>query len=242
MRKILLALIGLSMFAGLLAGCGGGQQTSAAPGVSAPQQTKAAQQAEEKAPAATNDVKSLLAKTKDIKTLSFTMVTLVDGKEIGKAKMWQKEPKFKMEFTDGAEKGIMLMDQAQKVAYMYLPSENMAMKIDMTQAESKAKKSPLEYDDELTDDSKYKVLGDETIRGEDCKVIEVQEKDGTAKLWLSKKSGLPLRAEAKSATETSTVDFLDYKTDNIADSEFELPSGVQVMDMNQITAGMPKGQ
>jgi hypothetical protein len=43
---------------------------------------------------------------------------------------------------------------------------------------------------------------------------------------------MPLRVETTSGTETIIVEFLNFTIGNIDDSMFQLPAGVQIMDMS----------
>ncbi|MBC9784317.1 outer membrane lipoprotein carrier protein LolA [Heliobacterium chlorum] len=235
MKKVFSVLLGTILVATLISGCGGGQQTQPST------QTSSTSHQEAQAPNTSDDLKTLLAKTKDIKTISYTMVMTSDGKELAKSKMWMKGPKLKMEMSDGPMKGIFYVDSDKKVAYTYIPEQNTAMKMDMAQFESKKNKTPLDYGEQLeTDETKYSILGDQELRGELCKVIETKDKENVSKLWISKNLGLPIRVESKDNGTLSTIDFIDFETADIPDGQFELPTGVQIVDMNDLMKGMPK--
>ncbi|WP_170291654.1 LolA family protein [Heliobacterium mobile] len=237
MKKVFSVLLGTVLAATLISGCGGGQQTPSST------QTSSASHQEAQAPSTSDDLKTLLAKAKDIKTISYTMVMTGDGKELAKSKMWMKGQKVKMEMSDGAMKGTFYVDSAKKVAYTYIPEQNTAMKMDMAQFENKKSKTPLDYGEQLeADETKYSVIGDEDLRGEPCKVVEAKDKDAVSKLWISKKLGMPIRVESKNNGTLNTIDFIDFETADIPDSQFELPAGVQIVDMNDLMKGMPKAE
>lgn len=231
MKKAFQLIICLIMAAALLAGCGGAKSTSGKQDPGTPKSGETAVKEE-----------SIFAGAKDIKSISFDMAMTSGGKEMSKGKTWIEGKKSKMQFaTVTGEKMVMYVDAEKNTAYSYMPDQNMATKIDFAQAESQAKNSPLDYSEEYGKDSaKYKVLGEETVNGYACKVLEVTEQEGPAKIWVSKDYSIPARVETRAEGQTITMDYTNIKLDDIPDSEFELPPGVKVVDMGQMTNNPPQ--
>ncbi|AQS57663.1 LolA family protein [Desulforamulus ferrireducens] len=230
MRKLLQMVLLLGALALFFVGCGGDQ-------------TAADKPAEEKAKTETasqsgDNLASLFAKAEDIKCLSYSITMSSEGKQMLNGKMYLKGNKTKMEFSAEGMSAIMFVDTEEKVAYNYLPSEQMATRIDFSQAVSQMQKSPLDYNDQYREEQ-YKIVGEEKVNGYDCKAVEVTSSEGLVKMWVSKEYGIPVRIESVSEGKPATIDFTDIKLDELPDSEFALPAGVQVIDMQDMMKNLP---
>ncbi|MFZ5642874.1 MAG: LolA family protein [Bacillota bacterium] len=234
MKKVFQLFLCIVVATALLAGCGGSKETSG-------KQDPGAQKASETGSKG-GDLKSIFAGAKEIKALSYDMAMTSEGKQMSKGKTWIKEKKSKMEFTSPTgETMVMYADDEKKVAYNYMPDQKMATKIDFAQAQSQTKESPLDYSEEYGKDSaKYKEVGEETVNGYKCKVLEVAEQEGQVKVWVTTEYGIPARVETRAEGKLITMDFTNIKVGDIPDSEFELPAGTQVMDMGQMMKSLPQ--
>lgn len=234
MKKLFYLLTCIILATGLLTACGGDKAQ--------PEKPAAEEKKAQETPKGEETLKSLFANSKEIKAMSFTMVVTADGKTLTSGKMWVKGNKFKMENSaEGMDTAIFYADGDKKIAYSYIPSQQMATKMDYGQAETQTQYSPLDYSEEYGNDEKmdFKVVGTEVVNGYKCEVIEMVDKEGTAKLWVSKELGLPIKIESKTGGSHTVMEYKDIQVGNIPDSEFELPAGVQVVDMNEMMKNLP---
>ena len=121
-----------------------------------------------------------------------------------------------------------------KELYTYLPDENMAMKIDFSQA----MKSATEEVGAIVDYNPT-VFGTETIDGKLCIVVEYVTPEGTAKMWIWQEHGFPVRMEMVTPEGTVRTDWMNIEFVDIPDNMFELPAGVKIMKMPGGIPGMP---
>jgi len=74
--------------------------------------------------------------------------------------------------------------------------------------------------------------GTEVISGHNCNVWEGITTEGTGKVWVAIDTGWPLKFETTYAGETMTMEFKELDLNpSIPDSVFQLPTGVEIMDM-----------
>jgi hypothetical protein len=84
-----------------------------------------------------------------------------------------------------------------------------------------------------------KLLGTENLNGYEAEKYEVtdikaNDQERQVIMWISKKSGMPLRIESSAKSYT-----LDIKEGGVNDALFEVPTGYQKMNM---PAGMPNSK
>ncbi|MTI80490.1 MAG: DUF4412 domain-containing protein [Firmicutes bacterium] len=236
MKQIIRLLFLVVMTFLLLTGCGGDTNT-AGEGKSSGEPPK--QEANKQSG---DNLTSLFANAKGIKAISYNMVMSLDGQLLSQGRVWVKGEKTKMEFNAEGMNAIMYVDMSEQVAYNYLPSEQMAMKTDFSQAKSQIKGSPLEYSKEYSSNNKYEKIGTEQVNGYTCEGIVLDENGEPVTVWVSKDYGIPVKVESIIDGKKATIDFSDIKVGDIPDSDFELPPGVEVMDMNQMMGDFPNMQ
>jgi len=149
--------------------------------------------------------------------------------------------KMRQESEIEGRKMIVLGDSTASM-YAYYPDENSAMKIDMSDSE---------FADQVEDDpyamledvvGSVKVVGYETIDGKKTVIVEYTldetESDVTTKMWIWEKHGIPIKVVTTNAGYgTTTVEFRNIEIGNIDDSLFELPAGVNVVDLESMFQG-----
>jgi outer membrane lipoprotein-sorting protein len=177
----------------------------------------------------------LVSKGEAITSIYFEMATSMPGQDAVTVKMWVKnQTKIRAEMTAEGETVIIISDMNEGVMYMYYPSQNMAMK--MTTDTGTTFDDPFE---DLGDMLDYNpdIVGTETFDGKPCMVVTYDMPGtGTVKAWIWTEYGFPLKIETTTSEGTMTVVFTNMSFDPIDDSMFELPAGVQIMDM---TGGIP---
>lgn len=161
-----------------------------------------------------------------IDSVYYDMVITTPGAPQMTTKMWLKQNKMKTETTVEEQTAITIYDGDAGVMYVYMPEENMAYKMtyDPTTTESAVEESQsiINYD--------YHELGTETIDGKECLVVEYTYEQTTTKVWIWKEHGFPIKTETTTAEGTFIVEYKNISFDDILDSEFELPAGVEIIE------------
>lgn len=225
MQKKSLVLIVLAMFlaAGLgLAGCS--KEKAASPGGES--QPTATQNTDGKKGDAS--LEGLMKSAKNVKGMSyemFTTITSPEGTHTSSGKIWISGEKFRLEGETAGVKSIMITDN-QGDMYMVNMTEKTAMKFPATDDQTEPANA---WADEELD--KMKVVGKEKVDGHNCTVVEVTEEDSITKMWLRQDIGMPVKTESKSDDATIVIENKNFKIGAQPDSLFELPAGVQVMEM-----------
>ena len=129
------------------------------------------------------------------------------------------------EATVEGEATVMLMDLDAQTMYMYMPSQGMAFKLTFEEPESAVEEaqSILGYNPVI--------IGTETLDGKVCLVVEYTVEGSTAKMWIWKDQGFPIRAEITTTEGTIIMEYANIEFVDIPDSMFELPEGVQIQEI-----------
>jgi outer membrane lipoprotein-sorting protein len=155
-------------------------------------------------------------------TVRYDMITTVSGQMTMTVKYWMKNKKVRAEMPDTGV--ITLMDMDAHTMYMYTPATNTAIKI--VYNTSQAPENPNQILDYTPN-----IVGTETIDGKVCTVIEYNYTQANVKTWIWNDKGYPVRMESTSNGVTSIVEWKNFDFSDIADSMFELPEGVEVIDV-----------
>ncbi len=172
----------------------------------------------------------ILGKAKGMTSLKYDMVATAPGEAAVTIKMWRKGNKMRMEGTFEGKSMVYLVNVDEQLAYMYFPAENTAMKIGLGEAQEAAGESPTEQSESIV---KYNpvTLGTETLDGKSCLVIEYTTETDDVKMWVWTEYGLPIKTESTTAEGTSVVELKNIESGDISDSIFELPAGVQLIEI-----------
>jgi len=128
-----------------------------------------------------------------------------------------------MEFTAGGMTTVQLIDYDAKTMYMYIPDQNMAMKMDISQAVASPTESIAQY--------QPVVIGTETLDGKVCLVVEYTAAGTKTKSWIWKEKGFPIRMETAGPQGTMVIELKNIEFVDIPDSMFQLPAGVPIVTM-----------
>ena len=172
----------------------------------------------------------ILGNAAGITSFKYDMVATTPSEAAVTMKMWRKENKMRMEGTFEGQSMVYLVDAGKQLAYTYFPSENMAMQIDMSKAQKTAGESPTEQSESVMDYNPVTV-GTEVLDGKTCLVIEYSTQTENVKMWVWTKHGLPIKTETATTKGTSVVELKNIDFGSISDSMFELPAGVQLMQI-----------
>lgn len=181
---------------------------------------------EEKAESLTD----ILGKVKDIVSYKYDAVITAPGEAAVTAKFWLKGYKMRWEGTYEGKNVVYLLDTGKQTAYLYIPAQNIAMKMNFAKAKGTVGESPTEQSESV---EKYNpvTVGTEVLDGKTCLVIEYTDATGKTKMWIWTRYGIPIRTEGTTAEGTTVVEIKNIDFGDISDSMFELPAGVQIMEI-----------
>ncbi len=174
----------------------------------------------------------------DFSEISFEQVVTTPNTPPHTLKLFLKQGKMRAEVQAEGQQMIWIGDNAAKVAYMWLPAENVAMKVPLEQFEEQVGGEP-EIDVVARQAMTGKLVGSETIDGKVCDVYEYETPDGKAKAWLWREKAFPLRVEVTGAGGKVVSEMKNVQFGNVPDNLFQLPAGVQVMDFGALPGLMP---
>lgn len=178
----------------------------------------------------TESLTDVLAKAKNITSFKYDMIVTAPGQTAVTQKMWLKEKKMRMEMTSQGQNLVYLVDMNELLAYLYTPAENMAMKMNFSKAQQTVGESPTEQSGSVMQYNPV-TLGTEVLDGKTCLVIEYTSGTDKTKMWVWTKYGLPIKTETTTAQGKSIVELKNIEFGDISDSMFELPAGVQIMQI-----------
>jgi len=173
----------------------------------------------------TETLGEILSKAGDIASVKYDLIMTSEGMPSTTQKVWLKKNKMKTETTVEKNTQISIIDMDAKTIYMYLPAQNIATKMDF----SDAPESPIESVENVENYNPV-VIGSETIDGKACIVYEVTVEGTKVKYWVWKERGFPIKVEAETSEGKVTTEYKNIEFEDIPDSVFELPKGVQIMD------------
>lgn len=160
-------------------------------------------------------------------TVQYDLVMQQPGMSQGiTTKVYTKGKKSRMEMQAGGTQSMTIFDGVQ--AYMYIPSQNMAVAVPM-----QAARSQVPMIEDYQKDCQY--LGDETVDGKYCGVYNCAKGASPVKMWIDKAMDFPAKTESQGATAYYKNVVFDAP---IEDGMFSLPAGVKPQDMATMMQGM----
>jgi len=215
-----------------LAACGGGTKESG----SNPQGEEDAAVESSGNEGDTLSLGALFAKSENVEGMTYDF-TLQSKKQEMSGKFWMQGDKFKFESMMEGQKVITIFDGS--TVYNCIPDQNMAVKVAMDAISQP--ETPLEKAESF-EEGNAKLLETTVYDGVKCKVVSISGPDGQeeAKMWVREDYGIPVKVEVTEADGSKTV--MEYKNLEIGPppaGTFELPSGIEVMDMSNMIEQMP---
>lgn len=236
----------------LLWGCGGGD-ASPEPAESetpAPVEEPAAEPEPQESPAAEEgqdiseaELAQLFGSGQAMDEMYYEMTMTgleVDGAQ---TRIWLKEGRMRSESEMEGQLFIMIYDD--EAVYTLDTQSKMAMKISSEMGMDETM-DPYTADDFTgdVDDQNLQYLGREEINGIPCHVVQsVDTESGHGvKMWLHEDYGFPMRVEslATNPDEQYIMEVTEFEVGNVADSQFEIPSDYQIIDMGEMFQNMPE--
>lgn len=228
----ILAWVMVVLVMALLAGCGSSESGS----------SQADQAIDKKAeqPADAITMADLTGKFASVPGIYFEMdLEVEEAGKISTAKFWVKGENMRseMESPDGSGTLTNIINASQQEAFMILGGE-MAMRIDISQATEGVTMPGEAYED--VDASRAQLVGYEKVNDKDCAVFEVSEGSNNVKYWIWEEYGFPVKTEITADGQTTTVEYKNVKVEEIPDSMFEIPAGIEILDMNGMMLNIPQ--
>lgn len=159
---------------------------------------------------------------------------MTHGREVYQSKVSLKDELFRMDMTVGGQASIIIHNA--EGTYTVMPSEGMAMKTPNLRAGQRPVRGAGNYAQYLQQQRAVRT-GSETIDGHACDIYRFSDPEagGTTTAWVWKDKMFPIRFE----TETSDGKMLTELSNiqlgvAIPDEAFQLPAGIQVMDMGAL--------
>ncbi len=149
---------------------------------------------------------------------------LTDSSATGKAegKLFIKGDKSRIEMNVSGMNTITIVS-AQN-AYMYIPAQNMAMKMDVSGA-----KGQVPSVGDYKNDCQY--IGEDQVDGQPCGIYRCSKGGKPVTMWVMKDLDFPLKVESPgSTTHYSNIEI----NADLEDGLFSLPEGVQFQDVSGI--------
>jgi outer membrane lipoprotein-sorting protein len=201
---------------------------------SQPANTTARPAINQSSPAMDQTLKALMDKSLGISSMKYDVV-ISNG--IMNSKAYQKKSKSRMETKMMGMNMVLITDKDKQIMFTYLVDQNKATKTDLNQAIPAANQADIQ---DLWD---YNLVakGAEAVDGKTCTVAEYKKDTPQGnlygKIWLWQEYGLPLRMDTTmngtgkgSLNMTVSIEFKNYEFVDIPDSQFELPTGVEMVD------------
>lgn len=241
MRKSIVFIILVLSLVLVLAGCGG-KPTPApvdTPNIDDDVVELPAEIEEDIKEEADKDIKNPFANLSNLDDYYYEMEIEVSGELIATSKIWVsgKKSRFESKSPEKQELAIMIMDGDEKVSYMYMPTQNMAMRLPFDVDEysddpdSDENVDFIENFKTLSDDENIKIE-DGNFEGQSVQIITASSEEDITKTWVSTKTGFPLKSEYYEDGNLESVTlFKNFSSKSNDPSLFKLPDGVQVMDL-----------
>ena len=162
------------------------------------------------------------------------------GKDVFVSQVTVRDELFRIEVTMAGETSVTLLNRDG--IYTYLPSTGMAMRLPKN-AESPR---PVEHADNYSaylKERNAERIGSKTIDGHACDVYQFTDPaiHGTTKAWVWKEKAFPLQLEMDGSDGKTLVQISNIQLGvPVPDTAFQLPPGVQVMDVGSSMMGMPQ--
>jgi outer membrane lipoprotein-sorting protein len=129
--------------------------------------------------------------------------------------------KSRMETSAEGTTSVFLADYGTEIAYMWLVEENIAYKVDWSQAPS----NPTEDGEQIHPT----YLGTATVDGHLCDVYQWTDQGTTEKMWIWKEKSFPVKMEVTTSSGTMTTEYKNIVFGTLSNDLFQLPADVQIM-------------
>ena len=156
------------------------------------------------------------------------------GRNVTNGKVSLKDELFRVETTADGQMAVIIHNR--EGTFTVMPSEGMAMRLPATHPGQGPIRGANNYSDYLQQHQAQRI-GAETIDGRACEIYRFSDPEagGTVTAWVWKDKMFPVRYEIDGDDGKTLIELSNIQLNaNIPDADFELPAGVQVMDMGAL--------
>ena len=168
----------------------------------------------------------ILGHAAGISSVKYDMLVTSPDSQTMTSRMWIKNNKMRVEMDVEGQTMITLLDMDAQTMYLYYPDQNMAMRVSYEPTESAMDEA------QSIPDYNPTIIGTETLDGKVCLVVEYTVEGATVKMWIWKEYGFPIRVEMTTNEGKTVIEYKNIEFTDIPDSMFELPEGVEIIDMS----------
>jgi hypothetical protein len=218
-------LVAVVLIAALLAGCGGGEETSTTTTTTSQSSSTTYTQTQTQT---TNTLADLLAMAASHQSVYYETIMTSPGQPTFTSKYWIKGTnKVRVE---NIETGIItFMYLEEEATYIYFPPPLRAIyKLKLDPASAPADPTSIMENSPI-------IIGEETIDGKDCIIVQYTFNGAATKAWIWKDIGFPIKIETMMNGVSATIISQNFSFADIPDSMFELPEGVTIVDLGDAT-------
>ncbi len=169
------------------------------------------------------EIHALLSKGLDIQNISYTAKFNSSNNEFI-YEYYKKDQLVKMVTREGESQSVSICD-GQSTVYYSLPE-----KIGYRMMEAGDDMGLVPNTEALLNDQVYrfKTVGEETLSGLSCQVVETEDEFGVLKIWISKTLGLPVKYIGTDDNGWYSLELTEIQTGAPADSLFIVPPDVEM--------------
>ncbi|MHB1135124.1 MAG: hypothetical protein ACYC4L_22355 [Chloroflexota bacterium] len=164
---------------------------------------------------------------------SYEQVVSAAGQAPVTVKVIVKDGKSRVETTAEGEPLVILSNPQTQSAHVIFVDQKQAMQVPYQSPEEGG--TVTDPSVLVSDLQSSQPTGTETVDGQAADVYEVNDPQaGPYKVWVSRDRRLPLKFEAMEEGELTTVTFMNYRTESVPDSLFEVPADVEVVGIGSL--------
>jgi hypothetical protein len=173
----------------------------------------------------TGPLAEFLELSKGITSIKYDMVTHNPGMPEVTQTVYLKQNMVRIEMSTEGQNVFNIVDTSKQTVYMYMPDEKMAIKMNMNSM-------PKTVTDEVAEIARHNptLNGTETVDNKICLVTQYEDATVMVKSWIWEEKGLLIRTEVKSIQGVSIIEYKNFDFSDLADSLFELPAGIEIVD------------
>lgn len=179
----------------------------------------------------------------EIRTMAFDQIAYAPRMGEIPSKAFFKGDSVRLETEMQQQKTIVIIKATGEV-YTYTPANNTAMKMNMGSLQNEQALATKNTALDVVKGLYSTKIGEEAVDGVLCGVYSYEPPDAKAKMkiWVSKQTGFPVRMESESPENSMRIVMDNFRYNiPLADSLFEIPAGVKIIDMKQMMQGLGKG-
>ena len=156
------------------------------------------------------------------------------GRKVMNGKVSVKDELFRMETTADGQTAVIIHNR--EGTFTVMPSEGMAMRTPARHPGQQAIRGADDYAQYLQQHHAERISS-ETIDGRACEIYRFSDPEagGMVTAWVWKEKMFPIRFEIEGADGKMLIELSNLQLSaNIPDAAFQLPDGVQVMDLGAL--------